>query len=143
VLSSQAGEYLQEFLMKKKSLTIDLPMNRISRTMIRRLTGALLCFVMMTAAVSSAYAEAVKIDDSFDLRFETSYVALDPLDDFNDAPYPDGIISYSPRGNAVVKLTLAIRKVRLTPPAIVFFERPAHSGLTSQDLFRYEKVYRI
>jgi hypothetical protein len=134
--------HFQLFLIKK-SLTIDLPVNRITRTMIRRLIGALLCFVMMTAVLSSAYAEAVKMDGSFDLRFETSYVALDPLDDSNDAPYPDGIISYSPRGNAVVKLTLAIRKIRFTPPAVVFFERPAHSGLTSQDLFRYEKVYRI
>jgi hypothetical protein len=113
--------------------------------MIRRLIGALLCFVMMSAAVSSAYADAVKKDGSFELRFETSYVSLDPLDDFSDAPYPDGIIGWSPRGNSIIKLLLSssIRKVRFTPPAIVFFERPAHSGLTSQDLFRYEKVYRI
>jgi hypothetical protein len=113
--------------------------------MIRRLTGALLSFVMMSAAVSSAYAEAVKKDGSFELRFEISYVSLDPPDDFSDAPIPDWIISGSPRGNSIIKIQLGfvIRKVRLTPPAIVFFERPAHSGLTSQDLFRYEKVYRI
>jgi hypothetical protein len=113
--------------------------------MIRRLTGALLCFVMMSAAVSSAYAEAVKKDGSFQLRFEISYVSLDPPDDFSDAPYPDGIISSSPRGNSIIKIPLGfvIRKVRFTPPAIVFFERPAHSALTSQDLFRFEKVYRI
>jgi len=113
--------------------------------MIRRLTGALLCFVMMSAAVSSAYAEAVKQEGSFELRFEASYVSLDPLDDSSDAPYPDGIISWSPRGNSIIKLLLgsSICKVWLTPPTIVFFERPAHSGLTSQDLFRYEKVYRI
>jgi hypothetical protein len=113
--------------------------------MIRRLTGALLCFVMISAAVSSAYAEAVKKDGSFQLRFETSYVSLDPLDDFSDAPYPDGIISSSPRGNSIIKIPLGsvIRKVRFTPPAIVFFERPSHSALTSQDLFRFEKVYRI
>ena len=111
--------------------------------MIRRLTGALLCFVMMSAAVASAYAEAVKKDGSFQLRFETSYVSLDPPDDFSDAPYPDGIISSSPRGIIKIPLGSVIRKVRFTPPAIVFFERPAHSALTSQDLFRFEKVYRI
>jgi hypothetical protein len=113
--------------------------------MIRRLTGALLCFVMMSAAISSAYAEAVKKDGSFQLRFETSYVSLDPPDDFSDAPYPDGIINWSPRGNSVSKVLLAssISKIRFIPPAIVFFERPAHSALTSQDLFRFEKVYRI
>ena len=113
--------------------------------MIRRVTGALLCFVIMSAAVSSVYAEAVKKDGPFKLRFETSYVSLDPLDDFGDAPYPDGIISSSPRGNSVLKVLLAssIGKVRFIPPAIVFFERPAHSALTSQDLFRFEKVYRI
>jgi hypothetical protein len=113
--------------------------------MIRRLTGALLCFVMMSAAVSSAYAEAVKKDSSLQLRFETSYVSLDSPDDFSDAPYPDGIISSSPRGTSVPKVLLAssIGKVRFIPPAIIFFERPAHSALTSQDLFRFEKVYRI
>src|SRR4030095_8426198 len=113
--------------------------------MIRRLTGALWCFVMRSAAVSSAYADAVKKDGSFELRFETSYVSLDPPDDFSDAPYPDGIISWSPRGNSILKLLLAssISKVRFTPPAIVLFERPAHSALTSQDLFRFEKVFRI
>jgi hypothetical protein len=104
-----------------------------------------LCFAMMSLAVCSAYAEVAKKDGSLQLRFETSYVSLDLLDDFGDAPYPDGIVSWSPRGNAITKLMLgtSVRKVRLVPPAVVFFERPAHSGLTSQDLFRYEKVYRI
>ena len=112
--------------------------------MIRRLAGALLCLFVMSAAVSSAYAEAVKRDGSFELRFETSFVALDPLDDFSDAPYPDGIISGSPRGKAIIKmLGWSLRKIRFTPPAMVFFEHPPHSWLISQDLFRYEKVYRI
>lgn len=113
--------------------------------MIRRLTGALLCFVMMSAAVSSAYADALNKDSSLQLRFEISYVSMDPLDDASDTPYPDGIISWSPRGNSILKLLLgsSVRKVRLTAPAIVVFERPAHSALTSQDLFRFEKVFRI
>ena len=112
--------------------------------MIRRLAGALLCLFVMSAAVSSAYAEAVKKDGSSELRFETSFVSLDPLDDFGDAPYPDGIISWSPRGKAIIKMFgWSLRKIRFVPPAMVFFERPPHSWLISQDLFRYEKVYRI
>jgi hypothetical protein len=113
--------------------------------MVRRLIGALLCFAIISAAVSSVYAEAAKKEGSFELRFETSFVSLDPLDDSSDAPYPEGIVSASPRGNGVMKLTpgYAVRKLRFTPPPLVFFERSAHSGLISQDLFRYEKVYRI
>lgn len=99
----------------------------------------------MSAAVCSVYAEAVKKEGSFQLRFETSYVSLDPMDDSSDTPYPAGIVSTSPRGSGLIKLMPAtiVRKVRFTPPTLVFFERPAHSGLISQDLFRFEKVYRI
>jgi hypothetical protein len=113
--------------------------------MVRRLIGVFLCFAIISAAVSSVYAEAAKQEVSFELRFETSFVSLDPLDDSSEAPYPEGIVSTSPRGNGVIKQMpgYTVRKLRFIPPTLVFFERPAHSGLMSQDLFRYEKVYRI
>jgi hypothetical protein len=113
--------------------------------MARRLIGAFLCVAIIIAALSSVYAEAAKKEGSFELRFETSFVSMDPMDDSSEAPYPHGIFSNSLRGKGVIKLMPAstVRKLRFTPPALVFFERPAHSGLISQDLFRYEKVYRI
>jgi len=113
--------------------------------MVRRILGILLCLLMIGAATSELYGQAVKKVFPIELRFEASYFTLDPIDDLNDTPYPDGIASWWPRGNTIIKLMLSssVRKVRFLPPTNVSFERPAHSRLTSQDLFRLEKVYRI
>ena len=113
--------------------------------MIRRVLGILLCLFMTSAATAEIYGDAVKRVDPIQLRLETSYFSLDPLDDLNDTPYPDGIASWSPRGNTIIKLMLSasVRKFRFLPPATVLVERPARSRITSQDLFRLKKVYRI
>ena len=113
--------------------------------MVRRVLGILLCLLMISAATSELYGQAVKKVFPIELRFEASYFTLDPVDDLNDTPYPDGIASWSPRGNTIIKLMLSasVRKFRFLPPTTVLVERPARSRLTSQDLFRLEEVYRI
>jgi len=113
--------------------------------MVRPVLGILLCLLMISAATAEIYGVAVKRVYPIELRLETSYFSLDLLDDLNDTPYPDGIASRSPRGNTIIKLMLSasVRKFRFLPPTMVLVERPARSRLTSQDLFRLEKVYRI
>jgi len=113
--------------------------------MVRRVLGIILCLLMIGAATSELYGQAVKKVFPIELRFEASYFTVDPIDDLNDTPYPDGIASWSPRGNTLIKLMLSasVRKFRFLPPTNVSFERPAHSRLISQDLFRLEEVYHI
>lgn len=113
--------------------------------MLRRFLGLLIGLLMISAAASEFHNLANKNVLPMQLRFETSYVALDWFDDFGDTPYPAGIVNGSPRGNTIIKLMLSatVRTFRFQPRMAVLFERPAHSRLTSQDLFRLEKVFRI
>jgi hypothetical protein len=113
--------------------------------MIRRLIGALLCVLLFGAATFDVYADVAKKDVSITLQFETSYFSLDPIDDANDTPYPDGIVSWSLREKVVTKLLLSspLRKIRLTMPALLPCERLSQSRLMHQDPFRYQEVYRI
>lgn len=113
--------------------------------MVRRILGFLLCLLVITAATSDFYNLADKNTLPLELQFEASYVALDSPDDFGDTPYPAGIVNGPARSNSVIKLLLSasVRKFRFVPRATPSFERPIHSRLTSQDLFRLEKVFRI
>lgn len=113
--------------------------------MVRRLLGFLLCLLVFSAATGECYILADRNTLPIQLRFEASYVAMDPLDDLGDTPYPAGIVSASPRGTTIIKLMLSasVRKFRFQPRMVVLSERPAYSQRTSQDLFRLEKVFRI
>jgi hypothetical protein len=113
--------------------------------MIRRLLGALLCLLVISAATFDAYADAARKDTSFTLQFEPSYTSLDPVEDAGDPGYPDGIVNWSPREKIVTKLILTTgpRKMRFMPPMILLRERFAHSRLTTQEILRYQEVFRI
>ena len=113
--------------------------------MVRRLLGLLLSVLVLSAATSEFYNVSDKNVLPISLRFEASYVGLDPGDDLGDTPYPDGIFGWSPRGNAIIKLMLSesVRTFRFLPPTPVIVERPTRSRLSNQDLFRLEEVYRI
>jgi len=104
-----------------------------------------MCVFLIGAGVWSSYADASRKEGSVQLRFETSYVSTYPFDDIDDTPYRGGIVGTSPRGSSIVKLTAvpAPRRARFTPPIFAHFQRAAHSLLSSQDLFRLSKVYRI
>jgi hypothetical protein len=113
--------------------------------MMRRLLGALLCFLVISAATFDVYADAARKDISITLQFEPSYTSLDPVEDTGDPGYPDGIVNWSPREKILTKLILATgpRKIRFTPPPMLSRERFAHSRQTTQEILRYQEVYRI
>jgi hypothetical protein len=113
--------------------------------MLRRLSAFVIGLLMISAATSEFYNLSNKNVLPLQLRFATSYVAMDPFDDLSDTPYPAGIVSGSPRANTIIKLMLSasVRTFRFEPRMTVLFERPPRSRLTSQDLFRLEKVFRI
>lgn len=112
--------------------------------MVRRLFGVLLCLFTLSAATSELYNQTDKNTLPMELRFETSYVSVDPPDDFGGLPYRGGFATSS-RVNTVTKLLLSatVRKFRFQLQPVESFERAAHSRLTDQDLFRLEKVFRI
>jgi hypothetical protein len=113
--------------------------------MVRRLFGVLLCLFTLSAATSELYNQTDKNTLPMELRFETSYVSVDPLDDSGGLPYRGGFANTSPRVNTVTKLMLSatVRKFRFQLRPAESFERAGHSRLTDQDLFRLEKVFRI
>jgi hypothetical protein len=113
--------------------------------MLRRLLGALLCFLVMTAATFDVYADVSKKDFSITLQFEASYTSLDPVEDAGDTGYPDGIVSWSPREKVVTKFILSscLHQVPFAPPPLIARERLAHSRWAGQDILRYQEVCRI
>jgi hypothetical protein len=120
-------------------------MNRIGCIMLRRLLGALLCFLVMTAATFDVYADVSKKDFSITLQFEASYTSLDPVEDAGDTGYPDGIVSWSPREKIVTKFILSscLYQVPFAPPPMIARKRLAHSRWAGQDILRYQEVCRI
>lgn len=113
--------------------------------MTRRLFGLLIAVVVLGATTSEYYNPSDKNILPMKLRFETSYVAMDPQDDLADTPYPKGIVSAAPRGMTVIKLMLSasVRTFRFLPQMAQSFERRSHSRLAEQGLFRLERVFRI
>jgi hypothetical protein len=113
--------------------------------MLRRLLGALLCFLVIIAATFDVYADVSKKDFSITLHFEPSYTSLDPVEDAGDTGYPDGIVNWSPRERIVTKLILSscLCKVPFAPPPVMACDRLANSRLASQDILRYQEVCRI
>ena len=113
--------------------------------MTRRWLGALLCVLLIGVSTSDAYSEAAQKNFSFTLDIETSYFSLDVLDDSNDAVPPGRAVSWSPREKVTGKLILGakVRRVRFTAPPPVFFEKAAHPRPISQDVFRFQEVFRI
>lgn len=112
--------------------------------MIRHLFGALLCLLLICAAASSAYSDSLKSEFSTTLNIETSYVSPDSPNDLGDMSYPDGL-SGTTRGSVIAKIALGtvLRKFRFNHPADVSCQRPGYCPSTSQDLFRFQQVYRI
>ncbi|HME61492.1 MAG TPA: hypothetical protein VKH62_09590 [Candidatus Binatia bacterium] len=113
--------------------------------MARRWLGALLCALLIGVSSFDAYAEATQKNFSFTLEIETSYFALDLLDDFSDGAQPSRTINWSARdkfsGNFL--LGAKVRRIRFTPPPLISFEQATQPLFTSQDIFRFQEVYRI
>jgi hypothetical protein len=113
--------------------------------MARRWIGAVLCALLIGVSTFDAYAEATQKNFSSALKFETSYFSLDLLDDFNDGVPPARTINWSSRekisGNFL--LGMKVRRIRFTPPPLISFEHVTQPRLTSQDIFRFQEVYRI
>ena len=111
----------------------------------RRWLGALLCALLIGVSTSDAYTEASQKNFSLTLNIETSYFSLDALDDANDTAPAGRAMSWSPREKVTGKLILGVkvRRVRFTPPPPVFFEKAAHPGPISQDVFRFQEVFLI
>lgn len=113
--------------------------------MIRRLLGALLCLVLIGVSSSAAYADATKKNYTFTLEIETSYFSLDSMDDVSDAAPPSQQINWSLREKSASNFLLGpkVRKIKFTPPSMMLFEQTAQPRPASQDIFRFQEVYRI
>ena len=113
--------------------------------MTRRLLGALICALLLSAATFDAYSEAAQTTFSTIFEFETSFISLDSLDDFGDSSFPGRSLDWSPREKVVAKLMLgtALRRIKLAPAAVPDGENVVHSRETFRDLFRFQEVYRI
>jgi hypothetical protein len=92
-----------------------------------------------------AYAEATQKNFSFQLDIETSYFSLDLLDDFGDTTLPMRTISWSSREKVTGNFMLGakVRRIRFVPPPLISFEPATQPRLASQDIFRFQEVYRI
>ena len=113
--------------------------------MAKRVLGALLCALLIGASTFDAFAEVTQKNFSFTLKIETSYFSIDSLDDFSDGGHPGRTIDWSSREKVTSNFTLGakVRRVKFAPPPLVFFEQAANPRLTSQDIFRFQEVYRI
>jgi hypothetical protein len=112
--------------------------------MIRHLFGALLCVILISAAAANAYSDSLKSDFSTTLTIETSYVSPDSPNDLGDLPYPDGLTNTT-RGSVIAKIALGCvpRKFYFPPPAEVACEGAGYGLSISQDILRFQQVYRI
>jgi hypothetical protein len=99
----------------------------------------------MVVSTFDAYTEATQKNSSYTLKLETSFFSLDLLDDFNDGVPPGRTINWSAREKVTGNFVLGakVRRVRFTPPPMLTFEQAAHPRPTSQDIFRFQEVYRI
>jgi hypothetical protein len=114
--------------------------------MAKRWLGALLCALLFAVSSLDAYSETTtKKIPSFKLEIETSFFSLDLLDDFNDGAHPARAISWSPRDKVTGNFILGakVRRIRFAPPPLISFEQATQPRLTSQDIFRFQEVYRI
>ena len=113
--------------------------------MARRWLGAILCALLIGVSSFDAYAEATQKNFSFTLEIETSYFAVDLLDDFSDGPQPTRAINWSARDKVTGNFILGakVRRIRFTPPPLTAFEQVIQPLLTSQDIYRFQEVYRI
>lgn len=113
--------------------------------MTRRLLGVLLCLLLIGVSISAAYADATRKNYTFTLNIETSYFSLDSMDDVNDAAPPSQQINWSLRDKSASNFLLGtkVRKIKFTPPPMVHFEQTAQPRPASQDIFRFQEVYRI
>ena len=113
--------------------------------MARRWLGVLLCALLLAVSTFDAYAEATQKHFTFTLDIETSYFSLDLLDDFSDGAQPTRTINWSARDKVTGNFMLGakVRRVKFAPPPLIFFEQAAQSRLTSQDIIRFQEVYRI
>ena len=113
--------------------------------MTRRWIGALLCALLVGVSTLDAYAEATQKNFSFQLDIETSYFSLDLLDDFGDTTLPMRTISWSSREKVTGNFMLGakVRRIRFVPPPLISFEPATQPRLASQDIFRFQEVYRI
>lgn len=113
--------------------------------MVRRWIGTLLCALLIAVSTFDAYTEATQKTFSYTLKFETSYFSIDLLDDFNDGIPPARTINWSSRERVTSNFVLGakVRRVRFVPPPLISFEQVTQPQLTSQDIFRFQEVYRI
>lgn len=110
-----------------------------------RVLGAVLCALLISVSTFDAYADVSQKKFSVTLKLETSYFSLDSLDDFNDGGLPGRTINWSSRDKVTGNFMLGakVRRVKFAPPPLVSFEQAAHPRITSQDIFRFQEVYRI
>jgi hypothetical protein len=113
--------------------------------MSRRLLGVLLCAVLVGVSAFGAYADATKKNFTFTLNIETSYFSLDSLDDFSDTSHPARAINWSSRDKVTGKFMLGakVRRIKFTPPALILCAHAPQARPASQDIFRFQEVFRI
>lgn len=113
--------------------------------MMRRVLGLLLCALLFGFSASTAYAEAAKKRFMIILDIETSYFSLDSFDDVADVSPRSGALSWSSRDKAPAKLVLGakVRRIKFAFPSTVIYEPAASPRPASQDILRFQEVFRI
>jgi hypothetical protein len=112
--------------------------------MLRRLLGAWLGILLIAAAGWSVNPDGFK-KESLTLRFEASYVSLDPVEDAGDTSHRSGASTWSSHEKIAPKLFLGLflRSVRLIEPAAVRSDLSVNFRTTHHDKFQYHEVWRI
>ncbi|HXG50964.1 MAG TPA: hypothetical protein VNN77_06090 [candidate division Zixibacteria bacterium] len=113
--------------------------------MIGRLTAACLCLLIVHAGAAASYAVLLEYRASPALHFGSSIFSVDPVDDFADPGYPEGVAANALQSRAIFKLALGVKvkKVQLREPARSTFQRSSASSSAAGELYQQQRVLRI
>ena len=113
--------------------------------MVRRVLAGLLCALLMGVSTSAAYAEATKKKFTIILEIETSYFSLDSFDDVTDVSPRNRTLNWSSREKGASNFILGakVRRIKFSPPSIMLCEQAAQPRPASQDILRFQEVFRI
>jgi hypothetical protein len=112
---------------------------------IRRIFGALLCILLISASATTAYATFSSLNCGIAIYLPPSFVSLDPFDDFTDVGYPDGVVNRSVRDKVTFKesLLLKARIANFLPQALLIPPTLPQAFSSQQQLYRFQEVFRI
>jgi hypothetical protein len=111
----------------------------------RRLLGAILCVLLISAGATAAHAAFSNLNCGVTIYLPPSFFSLDIFDDFADTGYPDGVVNRSAREKVPLKLSLLfkLKVAKVTSPALLTPQTLPQAFSSQQELYRYQEVFRI